>query len=540
MAVEPTAALANGLWLARTEPEARRFAAALGEPRATQEAWLHGQLAKHAASEFGRRYDFASIRDAREFARRVPLSDADDLRAPVARIQSGARDVLACGRVTHLAPTSGSSGARKLIPFTGELQRGFDAAVGAWMHDLARQRPALVWGPAYWSISPLVDGGDVPTAHDAGTQRSNRAVPIGFADDADYLGGAGAWLVRHAMAVPAGVRLASDVDAFWALTALALLRRRALRLISVWHPSFVDLLAGAAAREWEPLLAAIESGAASPWEAALPERERPLWRAKANRARAVELRAIGPDDWPRWWPRLQVLSCWGEQAAAAGWQRLVNRLPNVLVQAKGLLATEGVVTIPYAGATPIAIRSHFFEFLDARGEPRGAHALERGQQYEVLLTNGAGLWRYRLGDVVECNGHLGATPTLRFLGRAGRGSDLRGEKLGEVFVAELLRTLWPDEVRPAYAALRAWERGGEAGYELLVSEVVPSTELLERAERALGANPHYALARRLGQLQPLRVVPVPAEFAAEELAASRRAIGDTKPQVLLSSAGRER
>lgn len=535
--VELGAALANRVWLALGAPEARRFAASLRDPQGAQERWLTTQLAIHATSEFGQAHGFAALRDAREFARRVPLSSAEDLRAPVARVRAGARDVLACGRVTHLAPTSGSTGARKLIPFTRELQRGFDAAVSPWMHDLARQRPALTGGPAYWSISPLASADDSPSTPDASNEHQNGTVPIGFADDADYLGGAGAWLVRRALAVPSVARFVADVDAFWALTALALLRRRELRLMSVWHPSYVELLVGAARSNWDPLLEAIAAGRTMPWSHGLPAHLAAAFRARPDRARAAELRRIGPDDWPRWWPRLQVLSCWGEQSAAAGWRRLVERLPQVLVQAKGLLATEGVVTIPYRGTTPLAIRSHFFEFLDATGEPRVAHELERGQHYEVVLTNGGGLWRYRLGDVVECAGHLGATPTLRFLGRAGRGSDLRGEKLSEVFVAEVLRGLWSEWERPAYAALRAWVGEQDVGYELLVSDPSPSPALGPQVERALSANPHYALARKLGQLAPVRVVSVPSDFSALELAGTTRALGDTKPLVLLPAVG---
>src|SRR5690606_26082493 len=140
---------------------------------------------------------------------------------------------------------------------------------------------------------------------------------------------------------------------------------------------------------------------------------------------------------------------------------------------------------------------------DDAGEIRRAHELEVGRQYEVIVTNGGGLWRYRLGDVVECTGHLAATPTLRFLGRVGVVSDLRGEKLAEPFVAEALRSLWEGRL-PEVATLRAYERHGQAGYELLVSgdRGGAPDELALRLDRVLQANPHYALARRLGQLAP--------------------------------------
>ena len=518
----PGPVLANVLWLAGGLADARRFRAALANPEEAQRSWLRRQLVRHSRSEWGQRHEFGSIHDVATYARRVPLTVYDDVEHFVRRIANGERDVLSCGPVTHLAPTSGSTGARKLIPFTTGLTEAFNAAVHPWMLDLVRQRSAIVGGPAYWSISPMAE----PVAPD---QDPSSVVPIGFADDADYLGGNRAWLVRQAMAVPPSIRFINDTDAFWRLTLLALLRKRDLRLISIWHPSFLELIPEAAGPAWHELLDGVRTGG-NPWEDALLTAGRAAWRSRPDPARAAELAQIGPYDWPLWWPKLQVVSCWGEQAAEPGWRALVRRLPDVLVQPKGLLATECVVTIPWRGGQPLAVTSHFFEFLDEHGEPRLAHQLERGRRYEVMVTNGGGLWRYRLGDVVECTGHVGATPSLRFVGRA-RVSDLRGEKLSEPFVADVLRQLWSADNRPAFATLQARERAGVAGYDLLLpaGTEAASAELEHRLDLALAANPHYALARRIGQLSPARVVTVASEASWEH----GGRIGDAKPRVLI-------
>lgn len=529
------AALANVAWLATGIGAARRFGTALRDPAAAQGAWLRRQLQRHAGSAFGQAHDFPALRTPADFARRVPMARYADVAPAIARLQHGARDVLATGRVTHLVPTSGTSGARKLIPFSRELQDGFDAAVGAWMHDLARQRPRLIAGPAYWSVSPLADEGP-----DDGAGGSAGAIPVGFADDADYLGRGAAWLVRRALAAPSALRHVRDVATFWRLTALALLRRRELRLISIWHPSFLDLLVHAAADAWPVLLEAV-AGGDCPWIDALPPQARHGWRIAPAPERARELQRAGPHAWERWWPSLQVVSCWGAQAAEPGWRSLVRRLPGVLVQAKGLLATEAVVTIPIGEHYPLAVTSHFFEFLGEDGTTRLAHEVERGQSYEVVVSNGGGLWRYRLGDIVECTGRLHATPTFRFLGRAGRVSDLRGEKLAEPFVASAIRSAWPDHALPGYLALRPWSDAAGAGYDLLVSAeaIAPGAgspdEVLARVEAALCANPHYALARRLGQLGPLRLVIASPHEGGHELSRSAGRLGDAKPRLLLDA-----
>jgi hypothetical protein len=388
-----------------------------------------------------------------------------------------------------------------LIPFTSDLQRGFSAAVGAWMTDLVRLEPSLLTGSAYWSISPV----------SLAEEPEPSAVPIGFADDADYLGGARAWLVRQAMAAPSELRHETDMERFWIKTLVAILGRRDLRLISVWHPSFLNLLLEAAARHWSEVCAQV---------------------AEKNRGRARELAALGAAAWTRWWPGLRVISCWGEQAAAAGMADVQRKFPGVRVQAKGLLATEAAVTLPWRGRLPLAITSHFFEFIAETGDVRRAHELEFGRTYEVVVTNGGGLWRYRLGDVVECTGHIAKTPTLRFLGRAGNVSDLRGEKLSETFVGEVLRGLWPHgPTRTAWLEARA----DEPGYTLYVGGT-PEADLGTRLEQALSANPHYALARKLGQLQAVRVEAcAPGNHAMLAGAARARAgrLGDVKPVVLV-------
>jgi len=56
----------------------------------------------------------------------------------------------------------------------------------------------------------------------------------------------------------------------------------------------------------------------------------------------------------------------------------------------------------------------------------------------------------------------------------------------------------------------------------------------------LCANPHYALARRLGQLAPLRFVIVGADYSQEAVRRDAQArsarLGDVKPRTLVRAA----
>ena len=102
----------------------------------------------------------------------------------------------------------------------------------------------------------------------------------------------------------------------------------------------------------------------------------------------------------RLWPALRVISCWGSAVAALSLEDTRRRFPNTHLQPKGLLATEAFVTLPFRNQYPLATTSHFFEFLDEHGEAHTVEHLRAGNEYEVLVTNGGGLRRYRLGDRV--------------------------------------------------------------------------------------------------------------------------------------------
>ena len=70
-------------------PARARFTSALRDPASAQRAVLRRILARGAPTAYGRAYDFHRIRDDRDFAERVPLTDFDTLRPWIERIELG-------------------------------------------------------------------------------------------------------------------------------------------------------------------------------------------------------------------------------------------------------------------------------------------------------------------------------------------------------------------------------------------------------------------------------------------------------------------
>jgi hypothetical protein len=235
------------------------------------------------------------------------------------------------------------------------------------------------------------------------------------------------------------------------------------------------------------------------------------------------------------------VSCWGDGHAALHLAELRRRLPGVEIQPKGLLATEACVTLPFAGATPLAVRSHFFEFL--AGERAWlAHELEPGGIYSVVVTTGGGLYRYRLEDRVRVAGFVGRTPSLRFLGKEDHVSDLCGEKLNEGFVADVLRGLFDTiGLSPRFALLAPELSPAPPAYALYVElDAEPPPTLAAVLEQRLQASPDYRCCAALGQLAPACVVRIGVDAFPrylQRLGERGQRLGDVKALALSPLSG---
>jgi GH3 auxin-responsive promoter len=481
------AAWLNTAWMLKCAGEARAFRQATRRVAESQSQVLAAILHRNRNTEFGRAHGFRHLKNARDYQKSVPLSGYDDYAEPIQRIATGQTNVLTKDRVELLEPTSGTTAGEKLVPYTAGLRRQFQKAVAAWIYDLFRGRPAVRQGRAYWSISPALGG---PRLTSAG-------IPIGFDDDAAYLGTLERRALDRLLAVPFSVARLRDMETFRYRTLLHLLSADDLTLISVWNPSFLTALV-APLSEWQARLCFD-----------LRRQDRSSDRASALE-RVFRSNLSLPEKLRLVWPRLALISCWADAAAAHYLRELREYFPAVEIQPKGLLATEGCVSFPLLrrAASVLALRSHFFEFQEADGEPcLAAHELELGRRYRVVVTTGGGLYRYELEDEIEVAGFEKGCPLIRFLGKSNCVSDLVGEKLAEPHVRTLLERLFVTRGLSPRFALLAPIAGPPAHYRLLLQGVSESecSALQNGLEAGLEENPHYRYAVHLKQLGPVEI-----------------------------------
>lgn len=534
MTPRPSSLMASALWLACGARAALAYRRALAQPRRAQEALLLSLLRRNAGSRYGQRFSFGTIRSVREYQQRVPSVSHDEILEEIDAIARGEQRVLTEEPVLAMERTTGSTAPSKLVPFTRSLLREFQAALAPWMADLYSHHPQLMGGGAYWSVSPLRAEAETTTG----------GLPVGFEEDVDYFEGLGRPFLRRLIATPRGLARIADLDDCRYATLRYLLAAEDLRFISVWHPSFLTLLLDAMQAHADKLVQDVERGTLTTSRAlpdALVRAQRPRPR-RAKQLRAILRRrgSLAPDEV---WPALRVISCWASAAAAPYARELATLFPQAELQPKGLLATEGVVSIPLVGqaAAALAVTSHVFEFIadGADARPLLADELELGGSYSVLLTNGGGLYRYALGDRVRVVGRVLGTPLIEFVGKEALVSDLRGEKLHQQRIGSILDAVFQEgRLAPAFAML-APETGRPPCYVLYVESPGLSDEasaaLGARVEEALLEGHHYRYCRRLGQLGPARTFRIRSGAARaylERCAALGQRLGSVKPTPL--------
>jgi GH3 auxin-responsive promoter len=440
------------------------------------DAWsrLRELLEKQADTAFGRAYDFSSIHSPEDFRAAMPPMDYEDHRGWVEKAANGEDGVLACDRILGFEKTSGTSSQAKWIPISEGLQQEFARGLASWFAGWRQRRPEVFAGRAYWAISPP---GMTPEVAPGG-------FPVGMTSDAAYFPeevGArlAGWLV-----IP---ELSGRPEAVFEETAAALLGAPDLSVVSVWSPTF---------------LLGVDSA---------------LRRMR------------GDFRWRDLWPRLALVSCWADASSAQWIPCLTERLGGIPIEAKGLLATEGITTVPDSidGSPRLASECHWHEFIDEEGRFTEIPDLKSGHIYEVLITTGGGLFRYRGGDRVRVTGSgADGLPRLRFVGRTGVVSDLVGEKLNENQVLEALLAsgsrgfMSADPQRP--------------GYVLWLEDPLRAVAV----ELVLRQNPYFDQALALGQLGPLDVRQLPGEWSTKLTSCLARhrgcRIGDVKLPVLLT------
>jgi GH3 auxin-responsive promoter len=455
-------------------PIARCFDRALQNPQVAQVKVQQQLVDRLSQSEYGLTLGVKSCADWDK----LPIVTYDDLPA---------FEQLISEPILFYEKTSGSRGAAKPIPYTKSLRRSFSQMFCVWAFDLIQYLP-FATGKVYFCVSPKFDDS-------------------GFQDDSDYLDSWLTYFLSPFLVTLPNAQGLQNPEEFKSQLSLKLLQEEKLEIISIWNPSFLKVILDYISANRSQLQSHL----------------------RTDRAQFLNSPMI---PWEKVWPQLKLISCWDAAGATEQAQVLRSRFPNVFIQGKGLLATEAPMTVPLIaaqGCVPV-LDEVFFEFEDGAGKIWLLHELAIGPEYQLIISQKGGLYRYRIGDRVRVTHYYHQTPCLEFLGRSGGISDLVGEKLNPDFVGDVLAQL---DLLPGFKTLVPI--ADPPHYRLLLDQVV-DTECAEKLERLLCQSYHYNHARSLGQLAQVQIITRSdmAEVWARIRMAQGARWGDIKDEILVS------
>ncbi|XP_071500233.1 uncharacterized protein [Diadema antillarum] len=397
-------------------------------PRRAQDRLLRHILLENGDTEYGRRYRLRDIRDREEFRARHPLTTYEHYRPYVEREINGERNIMIRKFQSSYVRTSGTTGCAKLVPRRNRLRRirNYLDVLYAIVH-MVHPDIGIIQKQLYHYVAPVV------------SRSKNGALiesALTMGDDTRL------YYTTH----PAGFRIHSYEVASY-IHLLFALRYSNLGSISVLFLNMLESLIKQLAQWWEDIVHDIEYGTISE-RLNLSDDIRSALIAElpgGDRQRALELRqhfVVGLDNiLPRVWPKLRVII----SADSTGiWPRLREKYSRgITLVSSGYECSEGLtmgISIWGLDERPDMLflpTTNFFKFIrlqntqDSQPETMFLDELEIGQEYEVVITQACGLYRYRLGDIIRVTGFHDNCPSFQFLYRLGLILNLRYEKIDQ-------------------------------------------------------------------------------------------------------------
>ena len=419
---------------------ARRFDEATKDPLRTQNELLLDTVRKNAATEYGRRYGFSSIKSIADYQKQVPLITYADVERDMQRVVAGEKNVFTAEDPVMFAQTSGTTGKPKFIPVTPTDQgRAHKDQMRTWLYHAQKAHPGILDYKVVSMVSPAVEG------------HTTSGLPFGSTSGHIYKNMPG--IVRRAYSIPYEVFEIEDYQAKY-YTIMRVSLEHAVHFLATANPSSILQLMDKANTYSEELIRDIRDGtlsSAQDIEAGMRQSLGKRLRPNAKRARQLEeMRSrrdglLLPGDY---WPDLGLIGCWKGGTVGHYLEKFDHWFnPDgtraVPVRDWGYLSSEARGSIPLSDEGSkgvLTVATNFFEFAavdDVESNPDNPDSwpfltvadLEMGGEYYIFVTTTSGLYRYDINDVVQVAGRYQQTPEIVFL-RKGRGmTNITGEKL---------------------------------------------------------------------------------------------------------------
>ena len=442
-------------------------------------------------TEFGRSHGFGQINSIEDYKSKVPISSYDEYEPIIKRMHDkGEKNLLTAYKVVHYAQTSGSIGFPKYIPVTDKGKDKFVkysanlcfAVADEYYRNTTEKELKVGYG-----INLI----------DTGTKYNDEGISAG--PISGNIISEGKDISDYIFSVPwQSLNLDEEIDMNYLIARYSIERSDITFIDCAFLTSVVDFMDYI--KENRELLCM------------------DIYHGRIDKGMDGII--------PRIWPNIQFVAGIGTGGFSTYYKRAYQytgkKVPfNNLVYA----ASEGV----FAAARRMGDTSYvlipdsgFYEFIPVGSKDDSRtltiDQLEQGIDYEMIITNLSGLYRYRLNDVVRVTGFYNEAPLIKFVYRKNQVLSLVGENMTidavrwciEQFAVETGLTVIDyslygnTDSKPSF-----YEMFIEVDEVLSAKDLKDCRDILE--EKFMQANLIYGNSIRLGRLGPLKLIPLQSQ-----------------------------
>jgi hypothetical protein len=480
-------------------------------------------LDENKDTEYGKKYDFASISSIEEYKEKVPLSTYDDYEPYIKRmVEDDEKNLLTVREPKHYALSSGSVGVPKHIPVSEEeleiySKYGTSMCFGV-IDEFYRNTTGRSVKPGF-GVN-LIELKFQETKHGIPKGAISGNIMKQIKDITEFIL-TSPWDVINPQA---------EMDLKYLRARFALEREDVTFLDGAFMTALVDMIDYIRAN-WRLLCKDIYYGRIDE-SIKIPDEQRRIFEQKfrpnPRRAKklAAEFRKGSDGILTRIWPNLQFIASIGTGGFFT-YARKMRRYTGKNIPYNNLTyaASEGLFAAArHAGDTSYVLlpEGGFYEFIPANADDESTtltiDQLEEGEDYEIVVTNLSGFYRYRIKDVIRVTGFYNEAPLLQFIYRKSQMLSIQGEKTNEEAVRWAIEQFMKDTklIINDYSVYADTE--SEPGHYVFLMEPetrVPKEKIAEYQDvieaKMMQANPSYGDKVRTGVLGHMELIFLQAE-----------------------------
>jgi hypothetical protein len=219
------------------------------------------------------------------------------------------------------------------------------------------------------------------------------------------------------------------------------------------------------------------------------------------------------------WPHLKLIACWKTGPCRAQMGELAQWVESDVIRLDAMYtATEAWMTVPLTDQKdggPIHPDAVLCEFIEEGKEIKPENlipmtALEAGKTYEIFVTSLMGVIRYRMFDLVRCNGFYHGSPIIEFIQKSSQVLSMGWTRVSETDLYQAFQTLsYPADPSGRFLFSLNEKENGIQAYEFADAADGSSVDF-ENFDRALQkVNPYYQSDRKKGVIQTISIQKLP-------------------------------